>query len=285
MPRRQDINIIEGMKPKIVIYTDLDGTLLDHKTYSWKAAQPALNLIRENDIPLVLCSSKTRAEMERIRTDLDNHAPFIAENGGAIFIPMDYFVCIVPRYKVTGQYQVIELGTSYTRLRQALVEIAQQTCAALKGFGDLTVEEIAAQTGLPIEEAWLAKHREYDEPFILEGTESQKQQVLQMIQQRGLRFSRGGRFHHLTGDNDKGQAVRILSGLFKQKYGKVFTVAVGDSLNDLPMLEAVEHPILVQKQKGQYETSIALPGLIRAEGIGPEGWNHAVLKLLASANF
>src|SRR5512135_2792694 len=76
---------------KIVIFTDLDGTLLDEVNYSWSEAQPALNLIKSGATPLILCSSKTRAELEAYRVQLDNHHPFIAENGGGIFIPRGYF--------------------------------------------------------------------------------------------------------------------------------------------------------------------------------------------------
>ena len=53
-------------KPELIIFTDLDGTLLDFR-YSYKEAVPALNLIRKKNIPLIICSSKTRAEIEKCR--------------------------------------------------------------------------------------------------------------------------------------------------------------------------------------------------------------------------
>lgn len=98
----------------------------------------------------------------------------------------------------------------------------------------------------------------------------------------GLNWTKGSRFDHLTGANDKGKAVKILTDLFKQKFRSVITIALGDSPNDLPMLKAVDYPILVQKAGGQYEGSIQLNNLIKAEGIGPEGWKKAVFRLLAS---
>src|SRR3989338_10179164 len=77
--------------PKTIIASDLDGTLLDSTDYSFAAAQPALAMIRARDVPLVLCSSKTRAEIEEYRRRLDNGHPFIAENGGGVFISHGYF--------------------------------------------------------------------------------------------------------------------------------------------------------------------------------------------------
>ena len=70
---------------KIIVFTDLDGTLLHPRTYSFEAAMPALKLIKEKDVPLILCSSKTRAEIEVYRKKLDNQHPFVSENGGGIF--------------------------------------------------------------------------------------------------------------------------------------------------------------------------------------------------------
>lgn len=58
-----------GVSRKIIIFTDLDGTLLD-VVYSYHAANEALHSIREQDIPLVICSSKTRAEIEFFDIDL-----------------------------------------------------------------------------------------------------------------------------------------------------------------------------------------------------------------------
>ena len=78
-------------QPIIFIFTDLDGTLLSHDTYSFKPALVALKLIRSRGIPLVLCSSKTRVEIEYWRRRLENHHPSITENGGAIFHPHAYF--------------------------------------------------------------------------------------------------------------------------------------------------------------------------------------------------
>lgn len=76
---------------RIIIITDLDGTLLHPKTYSFEKAMPALRLIKEMGIPLVFCSSKTRTEVEVWRQRLENSHPFISENGGGIFIPDGYF--------------------------------------------------------------------------------------------------------------------------------------------------------------------------------------------------
>lgn len=265
---------------KFVIFTDLDGTLLDPVSYSWEAARPALDRIRRKAIPLIICSSKTRGEIEHIRNQMDNPDPFISENGGAIFIPESYFPFSLPFDQKIAGYRVIELGTPYKRLREALKIIAEKAGVVLKGYGDMPPEEIAAQTGLSIEDARLAKQREYDEPFTLTASPKERQRAIQWIEQMGLHWTRGSRYDHLMGGNDKGKAVKRLIALFEQKCGKVTTVGLGDSPNDLPMLAAVNYPVLVQKSDGSYDEDVDLPNLEQTSGIGPVGWNAAILELL-----
>jgi mannosyl-3-phosphoglycerate phosphatase len=269
---------------RLVIFTDLDGTLLDHENYSWQGAQPALARVKASGTPWVLCTSKTRAELEPLRDALDHRHPFIVENGGAILIPHGYFTVPLPPHVTINRYQIIQLGAPYPLLRRTLDEIKDASGVPIRGYGDLTVQEVAALTGLPLEAATRAKAREYDEPFIIgvegEGTEADRRRVLSLIEAKGFRWTRGGRFHHLMGRHDKGNAVSILTDVYRTQYGSIITVGLGDSYNDLPMLGAVDRPILVKRPDGRYDPDVALPGLEFADGIGPAGWNAAITALL-----
>ncbi len=172
---------------------------------------------------------------------------------------------------------MIELGAPYDNLRSALRGIGSKTGCKVVGFGDMSVEEVAHDVGLDRASARLARMREYDEPFVVPDLAC-VEAVLGEIEARGLRHTRGGRYFHLTGDNDKGRAVSLLAALFEQEYGTVTTVGLGDSTNDLPMLAATDIPILVQKPDGSYEK--ADPEVMHADGVGPEGWNQAVNQIL-----
>ena len=154
------------MPENYLIYTDLDGTLLDHDTYSFLPAKEALNLIREDDIPLVICSSKTRAEIEFYRKLLQNTEPFISENGGGIFIPVGYFNTEIPYDRKVKDYLVIELGVRAETLKQALRVISNETGIEIRGFSDMSVEEVSMLTGLDEHTAALSKARDYSEPFL-----------------------------------------------------------------------------------------------------------------------
>ncbi len=249
---------------KTVIFTDLDGTLLHSKTRSFLEATSALELIRERNIPFVLCSSKTRVEMEVYRRRLQNEHPFIVENGGAVFIPRGYFPFLGA---ASGkEYCVTSFGKPYGEIRKEFVRLREIQRASVKGFGDMISEEVAALTGLPLEEASLARKRDYGEPFIFE--KSIDESFLNVVEQHGLRWTRG-RLFYLMGDHDKGRAVKLLKQWYKYQHGMINTIGLGDALNDLSLLREVDHPVLVQKDDGSYDRNIELPGLIRAKGFGP----------------
>lgn len=270
------------MNSHLLIFTDLDGTLLDQETYSFEAALPALQALREKNIPLIICTSKTRAEIEWFRSELNNTHPFISENGGAIFVPHKYFFFDFPFTRKDSEYAIIELGTPYENLREAFAKMKARFPSILKGFGDLSIQEVADLCGLSHSQALLAQKREYDEPFILKD-EAVEEKVRMMARTLNLQTSRGGRFYHLMGRNDKGKAVLLLRDLYAKTKSHLKTIGLGDSLNDLPMLEAVDYPILVQKPGGAYDPSIQLENLIFAQGEGPKGWCDAVLKLVTES--
>ncbi len=270
---------------RIVIFTDLDGSLLDADSYAYDAADEALGKIHEIGASLILVSSKTRSEVEPLRFRLNHEHPFVVENGGGLFMPKGYFPFPVERSVLRGEYQVVEIGAPYAGLRLALKEIGQTLNCRLVGFGDLSAEEIARLTGLSPSDALLSKQREYDEPFVMGEPGAAWDRLCRAVAARNLRCTRGGRFYHLMGANDKGVASRVLLGCYRrladQEGQPLITVGIGDSLNDLPMLELMDYPIVVQKPDASYDPDIQVSGLIQAPGIGPVGWNRGLLDLLA----
>jgi len=269
-----------GSRPPCILFTDLDGTLLDADTYRYDAARRALDRLRDQAVPLVICTSKTRAEVEPLRMELDNHDPFIVENGGALYIPDGYFNFTLPGSSTGDGYRVIEMGASYPRLRRGLRRIEEQVGVSLVGFGDMTVGRVAQATGLAPFEADLARQREYDEPFLVEDRCMPLQGIREAARQFGLTIVSGSRFHHLVCGTDKGGACRVLIACYRKEWGTVSTAGIGDSPSDFPMLAAVDRPFLVERPEGGHAEGVGVEGLTRVRGIGPAGWTEAVMKLL-----
>lgn len=276
-------NPISGVSdtPFFVIFTDLDGTLLDHTTYKWEEALPALDLCKRLQVPVILVSSKTRAEMDLIRRELSIFAPFVSENGGGIFFPQEECEAPPPPTSLNGGLWTWPLGIPYARIVQGLQQIREELKWHIKGFSDMSIEEISQLTGLDHETSRLAAMREYDEPFVIADRPAPDTDALfKAAARRGLTVTVGGRFYHLKGKNDKGQAMEKLISWYRQSHGKVVSVALGDSPNDIPMLERADYPFLIKSSRDFPISKKRIPRLRFTREQGAKGWNAAVLDLL-----
>jgi len=270
-------------RPFDLVFTDLDGTLLEEGSYSCEAALPALRRLRTLQIPIVFCTSKTISETVVIQERLGLEDPFIVENGGAVYFRPGQLTEATLPIQRSGTWHRLSLGFSYSRLVSNLQNIQAQLGCRLKGFSDMSAAEIAQACGLSMADALRAKDRQYDEPFTVEGETPELMDSLDRVaSDHGLRVTRGGRFHHLTGPNDKGQAVGMVLGAYARACHGTRCVALGDSPNDLSMLLAVDLPVIVQRPDGSWDPRLLerLPKAIKANGVGPAGWNQAVLALL-----
>jgi mannosyl-3-phosphoglycerate phosphatase len=273
------------MKPDsgLVVFSDLDGTLLDHETYSHAPAAEALDLLERKRIPLILCSSKTRAEIELIQVGLRLRHPFISENGGAVFMPRGYFPFKIEGARDIQGYEAIEFGAPYWQLVRVLHCVPAELGIRVMGFSDMSVEEVAQDCKLSLAEARLAKLREYDEPFrFLHSSPAVRSRLLNALHGAGLRCTRGGRYYHVTGVADKGLAIRRLKSLYAQAWGKVKALGLGDSLNDLSLLQEVDVPIVVRNPVGGAPTGLLrkVPTARLTKAPGPSGWNEAILEVV-----
>jgi mannosyl-3-phosphoglycerate phosphatase len=270
-------------RTRTLVFTDLDGALLDHDSYSWEGATPALEELRRRNIPLVFCTSKTSTEVKALRRVIGNTHPFIMENGGAIVIPAGYFPEIAPFGHKSKAFTMV-IGRPYQELVRELNRLSQETGTAIRGFHQMSDEEVARETGLSLRAARMSRQRETGEPFrFQDATPSAIRTFCRRAQQRGYSVLRGGRFWHFSGGCDKGLALSVLIGFFRTAWqSRILTIALGDSGNDLPMFRLVDRPILMPKANGTYSSDVtaAMPDITRAKRPGPEGWAAALLVAL-----
>jgi len=255
-----------------IVISDLDGTLLDHDTYAWSEAVQALDLLKKKGIPLILCTSKTAAETREWRQQMDLVHPYVVENGGAAIVPPG-------QLGASGDGQQIVLGTPYPQLVAALRAASLESGCRVEGFADWSVERIAEVCQMPLERAALAKQREYDEPFVVLDAERERP-LIQAIGARGFRTTRGGRFHHILGENDKAAAVQRLLALYQSQHGPAETIGLGDGLNDVEFLRMVDQPVLIRSARVETLRAAVPHGLVTSKS-GPAGWNEAILQLVA----
>jgi mannosyl-3-phosphoglycerate phosphatase len=295
------------------VFTDIDGTLVDINTAEYgKETDKLIRLIKERNIPLILTSAKTRLEQNKIREDLGISDPFIVENGGAIVIPKGYFPDYALRdikYPLRETQEtkngardanheiVVELGKPADYIRAKLSDIRKKYSINFRGVADISVEKLSNLALISREQAKRMAQRNYGET-ILQIQIEDIARFIKYVQEDGMKVIHGGRFFDVTVGTDKGIAVGILKKLFKDKFhNNVTFFGIGDSTNDIPMLNLMDIPILVQRQdslwvdygeikmKNAVDSSrISSNKLIKIEGIGPNGWENAIHKIILELN-
>jgi len=189
---------------------------------------------------------------------------------------------------------VIELGNPVDNIRAKLSAIRKKYTINFKGVADVSVEELSNIASMPIEQAKRMADRRYGET-ILQIERKDVARLIKYANDEGMKVIHGGRFFDVTIGNDKGKAVEILRNLFKNKFhDNVTFFGIGDSTNDISMLNLMDVPILVQKPDRSwldYEIKMLenvdssnisnnKNNIIKINGIGPNGWENAVHKII-----
>lgn len=266
----------------LLVFTDLDGSLLDHHDYSFSDAVPMLDRLREQGIPVIPTSSKTRSEIEILRQELKSQHPFIVENGAAVFIPENYFDCAPQGTVHRDGYWVKELSPPREHWLAALAELENDFAGEFDCFFQLGPEAIARLTGLSVAAARRANERDYSEPVQWLGADSRKEEFVVVLRAKGANPLQGGRFLTLAGACDKARALIWLREVYEQALGQVRDIAIGDSGNDIAMLEAAQSALVVRSPVHDYPQLERELNVIYSTEFGPSGWAEGVQQWLES---
>jgi mannosyl-3-phosphoglycerate phosphatase len=260
-----------------LVFTDLDGTLLNHDDYSFHDALESIKELQKRSIPIIIITSKTFAEVVDLQKEIGILHPFIVENGAGTFIPKDCPLASTVIYKeewtkVSSAHSYIELRLFFTNLKRSY---------PLRGFGDMSVEEVMDLTGLDKENASKAMQRDFTEPFIIED-ESLIEEIKTLANIEGLDIVKGGRFYHLISKNQaKENAMFQLTHMYDEYHGlKHTTVALGDSANDFEMIKAADIGILIQGHDLKY-AHIGDENIKKSKFPGPKGWHTCISEILS----
>lgn len=257
-----------------VVFTDLDGSLLDHDTYGWQPASAWLSRLQHAGVPVIPVTSKTRAELLSLRLELGlSNSPFIAENGAVIGLPPAWQHARLDRNPDNvGGLCIKTPSLDVGFIRRRLEVLRERLGLSFRSMGEMTLDEIMEHTGLSEPQARLARVREGSEPLIWQDSEAALKHFAQALNDDGLHLTRGGRFLHVMGRVHKGDALHWLVDRFVALRGiQPFTLGLGDGPNDVPLLEAVDLAVLIRGRHGQ-PVDVNAERLYRTHEHGPKGW-------------
>lgn len=283
-----------------LIFTDLDGSLLDHHSYSFAPAVPLLAELEAMDVPVIPITSKTFAEVINLRDELDNRHPFIVENGAAIYIPSRYFETQPEHALLENGFWVLRNVPRRAKWQQLLAERVADFKGEFETFESVYAASgaagVAAITGLDLNAAELANQREHSEPVHWTGSPQRKQTFIYRLKEAGATVLQGGRFLNIGGDVDKGRAMLQLRDLYvaeanlpgtgHQKSGNSHceTLAIGDSNNDVAMLELASSALVIRADERSPPTLERTENSYTSQQIGPRGWVEGVNLWLKKTN-
>jgi len=273
------------LAPRHIIYTSLEGALLDARSGSFAEAEEALSEISRRHIPLVLVTSRTRDEMDPLRRALEHSHPFITESGGGVYVPDGYFNIKIPNVKRSGRYLCVALGRPYKEVCEVLDEVAEETGVGVAGFHHMSTREIAENVGIKQRDAELVRRREFDEPFFFTSADEKAiARFVEAAKERGFDARLGETFWHFSSGCDSARAVRTLTKLFRDATRiKLRAVGVAPASQDPPWLRAVDLPVRLGSPDNDPEDSEDAESdhVAPENASGPAGWNASILNIIS----
>jgi len=266
----------DSAKP-ILVFTDPDGTLLEHRTHPCVPACKALRFLADQNVPVVLCSSRTRAELELIQQEFHLRHPFISESGSAVYLPRGYFASSPGPAGIPG-YDVIAFGGPHQPVAEALRRTAEALLIEVRSVTDMSLQELADGSRVSLAEARLAQLREYSELFRLIASDpAVHSRLFDALRRAGLRCAHRGRFHHVSFGADIRRSVRTLTSLYRQQFGDILTVGVSDGLAEPSILCEVDVPIVVLNPAVDLARVLRkVPTARVTTAAGSLGWDQAI---------
>ena len=274
-----------GLVRRLVVVTDIDGSLLEPGTRSLPDERAALDFLAARGIPLVINSSRTRAEIERLHQTLRMLTPFISEHGSALFVPHGSFPFVPARAQPAVGGGVIEFGRRYHEVVEKLRLTSRELRVEIVGFAELTIEDVARELGVPIVEAQLAKLREYTELFrIVDARDATRSRLIKALRRRGLRCWRVGSHHLVSATRDRAESLGALKAMWRQAWGEPLIVGLADSEDDVVWLKHADVAVFVQHDRVGVPSRVLskLPTVHVTRSPGRAGWSEAIFEFVGT---
>lgn len=120
-------------------------------------------------IPAVWVTSRSRLQIDDPRRKLDHRHPFIAERGCGVYLPEGYFHLPIPKTLRLGRFTCVPVAEPLPAASTALEMLSNEMSVPVVPLHSLSPRELVQNSGLPRQQAELARHRDFDELFFFAG--------------------------------------------------------------------------------------------------------------------
>jgi len=256
------------MISKIVIFTDLDGTLLHNKTFKFENIRQYIKNLLSKNISIIPNSSKTKAEILNFCQELEEELPFIVENGAAIY-KMNLVNSDFPEKIILSRDKEEILNVFFKKIPKELISKCEFVLKLKK-------DEQLKIFGLSEKHLIYASDREFSVPLIFKGNKVEKNKLFRLTYNMGLTMQEGGRVINLSDKVSKSSAMKKVSRIFeKTEKQELKIIGIGDNFNDLDMLKSSDIACLVFNEKFKLDT-LNINNCLVSKKPAPEGWEEVV---------
>jgi mannosyl-3-phosphoglycerate phosphatase len=255
-------------KKQIIIFTDLDGSLLDKDTFKFDEIEDYFKDLISEGIKIIPNSSKTEAELLDFNKQHNLNLPFISENGSSIH-GLNLIHKELPN-KISISRPAHQIISIYNEI------IPDNLNQKINFILKLKHEEQEKIFGLPSNKMMLATKRNYSLPIQFMGNEIEKNEFFKIINDVGLTVQTGGRIMNICDNVNKSQAMtKALRLISKELDDEIITIGVGDNENDIEMIKQSNYPCLV-KNDNFNSSLINIDDLIKSSEPSPRGWSDVI---------
>ena len=261
------------MKNNIIIFTDLDGSLLNTQNFKFKKAKSLIKKIIKDSNFIIPNSSKTELEIKNFIKKLKIKLPFISENGSEIH-NLNTIERKLPK-------KITIARDKNTILKIFLKNISKEILIKCDFLYKMNNKKKSNILGLKGRDLIASSKRRFTYAFIFKGDSKLKKLLFKKAYKAGLSIQQGGRVMNLGDNVTKGMAIKKTLNFIKSvNKNKITTIAVGDSQNDLSMLKVVKYPCIVSNRS----IKINNKNKIYTNKKAPEGWIEVVKKAMDKIN-
>ena len=251
----------------VVIFTDLDGSLLHRDTFKFDSIKDYIKSLINIGIIIIPNSSKTEKEIEKFNEELGVELPYISENGSVIH-GLNLINQNFPNEIILSRKKEELLKTFNEKTPEKLLN----KCFQISKLSKKEQEKIFGQKDDKLKDAL---QRKYTLPLLFNGNNSEKNKLLKVLSSNSLTLQEGGRVLNLCDNINKIKSMNRVIKILKKTEDKIKTIAVGDNYNDLEMLKNSDLPCLVFNDQFKQD-KINIDNLIFSNKPSHEGWADVI---------
>ena len=145
--------------------------------------------------------------------------------------------------------------------------------------------DLADLSGLSIENLKDIKKRDFSELIVWDSSKKNLNKFKMLLNKKDLSLLEGARFLHLKGRGDKGIAInKLLKFMKSSKITVNKTISLGDSINDIPMLNSTDFSCIIKLPNKDY-INFNGESVFRSKKEAPLGWKEALMSIGEFADY